>query len=325
MKEPILFRLSAPAKLVYVFLLVIVCFVILSMIGILMAFPLFHVNLFKDLSVYTDYHNPDFVPILKYLQIIQSISLFILPALLAGFFFGGNSGNYLGLNKISTGRIFLATILIIFVALPMINWATSVNEMIKLPDFLKGVENWMKETEETAAGLTESFLKVNSTGGLLLNLLMIAIIPSIGEELFFRGLLQRLFSEWFRNVHIAIFFTAFLFAAIHLQFYGFLPRMILGVLFGYLFYWTGSIWIPIFAHFLNNGSAVIISFLANRGTISSGYEDFGATNDLFLIAGSFLFTLGLLYLIYRTTLRHTHNSSDHLPDPPTASDEGAGE
>ena len=300
MKEPILGHLSAPAKLIFVFLLVIVSFVILSMIGILLAIPLFHVDLLKDISVYTDYKNPESVPILKYLQIIQSISLFILPALFAGFFFGGNTGNYLGLNKVSTIRIFFATILIMFVSLPMISWATSLNEMIKLPDFLKGLEDWMKETEDTAAGLTESFLNVDSAGGLLLNLLMIAIIPSVGEELFFRGLLQRLLSEWFRNVHIAIFILAFLFAAIHLQFYGFLPRMILGVLFGYLFYWTGSIWIPIFAHLLNNGSAVIISFLANRGIVSSGYEDFGATENLFLIAGSVLFTGGLLYLVYRT-------------------------
>ena len=301
MKYPILGHLSVSAKLIFVFLLMIVCFVILSVTGILLAIPLFDVNLLKDISVYTDYQNPESVPILKYLQIIQSISLFILPALLAGFFFGGITGKYLGMNKFSTARIFFATILIMFVSLPMISWATSLNEMVKLPDFMKGIENWMKETEDKAVGLTEAFLNANSTGGLLVNLLMIAIIPSIGEELFFRGLLQRLFSEWFRNVHIAIFFTAFLFAAIHLQFYGFLPRMLLGVLFGYLFYWTGSIWIPVFAHFLNNGSAVIISFLANRGTVSSGYEDLGATENLFLISGSILFTAGLLYLIYRTT------------------------
>jgi membrane protease YdiL (CAAX protease family) len=319
MKDPILARLSASAKLIYVLLLVIVCFFILSLIGILLAIPLFHVNLFTDLSVYTDFQNPGSVPVLKYLQIIQSISLFILPALFAGFFFGGNTGNYLGMNKLATGRIFLATILIIFVSLPIINWATSLNEMIKLPDFLKGIEDWMKETEEKAAGLTEAFLNVNSPGGLLVNLLMIAVIPAIGEELFFRGLLQRLFAEWFRNVHLAIFLIAFLFAAIHLQFYGFLPRMILGVLFGYLFYWTGSIWVPVFAHFLNNASAVIISFLANRGTLSTGYEDFGATNDLFLVAGSILFTGGLLYIVYRSTLPHTHVSSDDISDPPSPS------
>jgi hypothetical protein len=301
MKDHVLGKLSPYAKLIFVFLLVIVSFFLLSILGILLAFPLFHVNLFTDLSVYTDFQNPGSVPVLKYLQIIQSISVFILPALLAGFFFGGNTSNYLRINKLSSGRIFLASILIMFVSLPLINWTTSLNEMIKLPGFLNRIEDWMKDTEEKAAGLTEAFLNVDTAGGLLVNLLMIAIIPSIGEELFFRGLLQRLFSEWFRNVHLAIIITAFLFAAIHLQFYGFLPRMLLGVLFGYLFYWTGSIWIPIFAHFLNNASAVIISFLANRGTLSTGYEDFGATNDVFLIAGSILFTAGLIYMVYRTT------------------------
>ena len=173
--------------------------------------------------------------------------------------------------------------------------------MMKLPEFLWRIEDWMKETEDQAARLTESFLNVDSSGGLIINLIMIAIIPAIGEELFFRGLLQRLIAEWFKNAHIAIFLASFLFAAIHLQFYGFLPRMILGVLFGYLFYWTGSIWIPIFAHLLNNGSAVIISYLVNRGQVSSGYEDFGATENVFLITGSILFTAGLLYLVYRTT------------------------
>jgi len=301
MKDPILYHLSPPAKLIFVFLIVIVCFFIISMAGILLAIPLFNVNLLKDFSVYSDYQNPASVSVLKYLQIIQSVSLFILPALLAGFLFGGNSSKYLGIMNLSKGKIYIATILIMFFSLPMISWITSVNEMMKLPEFLWRIEDWMKETEDQAAKLTESFLNVDSSGGLIINLIMIAIIPAIGEELFFRGLLQRLIAEWFKNAHIAIFLASFLFAAIHLQFYGFLPRMILGVLFGYLFYWTGSIWIPIFAHLLNNGSAVIISYLVNRGQVSSGYEDFGATENVFLITGSILFTAGLLYLVYRTT------------------------
>jgi hypothetical protein len=319
MKEPILGHLSPPAKLIFVFLFVIVCFFILSMAGILLAIPLFNVNLLKDFSVYADFQNPDSVDVLKYLQIIQSVSLFILPALMAGFLFGGRFSKYLGMDNLSTGRIFFATILIMFVSLPMISWVTSLNEMMKFPAFLEGIETWMKETEEQAAKLTESFLNVHSTGGLMVNLIMIAVIPAIGEELFFRGLLQRLFSEWFRNTHIAILLAAFLFAAIHLQFYGFLPRMILGALFGYLFYWTGSIWIPIFAHLLNNGSAVIISYLVNRGQVSSGYEDFGATENVFLITGSILFTAGLLFLVYRSTGRKKELNDSNFTPPPSFS------
>ena len=172
-----------------------------------------------------------------------------------------------------------------------------MNEMMKLPVSLSGLEKWMKDTEEEAGRITDAFLEVSTTGGFLVNLMMIAIIPAIGEELFFRGILQRLFSEWFRNVHIAVFFTAFLFGAIHMQFYGLLPRVILGVMFGYFYVWTGSLWVPILAHFLNNGAAVIVSFLAGKGVIKTNYEDFGATDNVFLITGSILFTVFLLYLV----------------------------
>ena len=307
MKEPLIGHLSAPAKLIFLFLLIICCYVVISIAGIVLAIPIFHINLFTNFSDLLDVNKPGSIPLLKYLQIFQSISLFVVPALLAGFFFGGNSTKYLKLDNLSTGRIYLAVIMIMFVSLPMVSWMTSLNEMMKLPGFMKGIESWMKETEDTAAQLTEAFLKVNSAGGLALNMLMIAIIPAIGEELFFRGMLQRLLREWFKNAHIAILVTSVFFAAIHLQFYGFLPRMMLGMLFGYLLEWTGSIWVPICAHFLNNGSAVVISFLISRGTIASQYEDFGNTSNLFLIAGSVFFTAGLLYLVYRTMRKKEFN------------------
>ena len=236
MKEPILRHLSPPAKLIFVFLLVIVSFFIFSISGMVLAMPFFHVNLFRDLSAFTDFEDLGSVPVLKYLQIIQSLALFVFPALIAGVLFGGNPGGYLGIDKFPAGKIYFFTIMILFVSLPLISWTTSLNEMMKLPSFLQGIETWMKETEDQAAELTESFLNVGSAGGLAVNLIMIALIPAIGEEFFFRGLLQRLFSEWFKNIHVAILIASVLFAAIHLQFYGFLPRMLLGALFGYLFY-----------------------------------------------------------------------------------------
>ena len=92
----------------------------------------------------------------------------------------------------------------------------------------------------------------------------------------------------------------------HLQFYGILPRMMLGVLFGYLFYWSGSIWIPVFAHFINNASAVIVAYLANRQVISSGYESFGSTDNIFLLIGSIVFTGVLLILVFRLERTRNH-------------------
>ncbi|MEI6899251.1 MAG: CPBP family intramembrane glutamic endopeptidase [Bacteroidota bacterium] len=298
MKQPLLGHLTPFAKLIFLFLLTICCLIIFSVVGILLAFPLFHINLFTSLSTIIDFDNPGSVNVLKYLQIIQSIGLFIVPALLAGWLFGGGTFSYPGLNRNAPWKVFLMVFIIMFISLPFVNMLTSANELMKLPQALKGFEDWMKSTEKEAADLTDAFLAVNSLKGLLVNLFMIAVIPAIGEELFFRGILQRLFGEWFKNRHVAILFTAFFFGAIHLQFYGILPRIFLGALFGYLYYWTGSLWLPIFAHFLNNGSAVIISFLSQKGYISAKYEDFGATDNLFLIAGSVLFTGFFLFIIY---------------------------
>lgn len=299
MKPALLGNQSPLTRLVFTILLTISCFLVTFILGVLLAIPLFKVNLFNSFAAISDYSNPSAIALLKYLQIIQSFGLFIIPAILAGFFFERNSPGYLRIDKPSKPVIYLLALVIMFAALPLINWMVVLNEGMRLPEFLGGVEKWMISTEGEAAKLTEVFMNVNSLGGFTINMIMIAILPAIGEEFLFRGLLQRLFDEWLKNIHVAIFISAFLFGAMHMQFYGILPRMMLGVLFGYLFYWTGSLWIPVFAHFINNASAVFISYLANLGIIEAGYEDFGATDNLFLIAGSALFTGVLLFMVYR--------------------------
>jgi len=299
MKTPLLGNQSPLTRLVFTILLTISCFLVTFILGVLFAIPLFNVNLFISFTVIEDYSNPLAISLLKYLQIIQSIGLFIIPPILAGYFFERNSLDYLRIDKPSKPLIYLLTLAIMFVSLPLINWMVVFNEGMRLPELLRGMEEWMMSTEDEATKLTEVFMNVNSLGGFTINLIMIAILPAIGEEFLFRGLLQRLFNEWLKNIHIAIFISALLFSAMHIQFYGILPRMMLGVLFGYLFFWTGSIWVPVFAHFINNASAVIISYLANKEIISVGYEDFGATDNLFFIIGSLVFTGFLLILIYR--------------------------
>jgi hypothetical protein len=130
-----------------------------------------------------------------------------------------------------------------------------------LPEFLKGLEQWMREKEQQAAVLTKQLLVMKSFSDYLLNLLMIAIIPAIGEELLFRGALQNIVYKWFYNPHVAIWISAIIFSAIHVQFFGFFPRMFLGALFGYFLWWSGSLWFAIWGHFLNNGLAVTMAFI----------------------------------------------------------------
>ena len=298
-RQPLLESLTPFTRLLFSILLVISCFATAFLIGLLLAGPLFGVGVKDLISSLSDFTNDKTIRLLQYFQVIQSFGLFIIPALLAGYFFERNSAHFLSIDKPSKWSVYLVTLVLMFASLPFINWMVSVNEAIRLPGFLQGLENWMKTTEEEAAKLTGAFLNMPTFGRFLFNMVMIALLPAIGEEFMFRGLLQRLLKEWLGNIHVAIVIAAILFSALHMQFYGFFPRMLLGIMFGYLFYWSGSLWVPVCAHFINNGSAVTFSYLGQRGILSGNYEDFGATENVFLILMSGLAIPILFFIIYR--------------------------
>jgi membrane protease YdiL (CAAX protease family) len=309
-KQPILDNLTPFTRILFSILLMITCFAVVFFIGILLAGPLFGTGLKDIISSLSDVENLQTIRLLKFFQVIQSFGLFIIPALLAGYFFEGSSVKYLRLDKSSRWLVYLITLALMYASLPFINWMVSANEAMELPEFMKGMEEWMKTTEAEAAKLTDAFMNMPAFGGFLFNLVMIALLPAIGEEFLFRGLLQRLFKDWTGNIHAAIFISAFLFSALHMQFYGFFPRMMLGIMFGYLFYWSGSLWVPVFAHFINNGSAVIFSYLGQHGFLQGDYENFGATENVFIIVVSGLVTAVLLFLVYR--LRPGKNDDQHI-------------
>jgi membrane protease YdiL (CAAX protease family) len=290
--------LSPFTKIIFVLMLVIVGLLLAVLGGLLLTMLQYHTDMAQATLMLANFNDPSSMPLLKELQIVESIFMFILPAFILGYLFEGSILGYYGMKKAPSGTVLLMILLIIMVSLPLINGLVSLNEMMKLPASFSGIEKWMKDAEDQAGLITEKFLDVHSLGGFAVNMLMIAVIPAIGEEMLFRGLLQRLFGEWFKNIHVAIIFSAFLFAAIHIQFYGLLPRMMLGIMFGYIYLWTGTLWAPIFAHFLNNGAAVFVSYLANTGVIHADYEKFGATDNLFLITGSVVFTGMLMFGIY---------------------------
>ena len=307
MKKAWLSYLTPFTKIIFVLMLIIVGLMLAVLIGLFLTMIQYHADMAKAILVLSNVNDPSCIPLLKAIQILQSVFLFIIPALIAGTLFEQSSKGYFGMKIIPSGSILLIILIIMMVSLPLINGLVSLNEMMKLPASLGGMEKWMKETEDQTARITEEFLDVHSMGGLAVNMLMIAILPAIGEEMIFRGLFQRLLGEWFKNIHVAIFLAAFLFGAIHFQFYGLLPRMMLGVMFGYLYLWTGTLWAPVFAHFLNNGAAVLISYLSNTGVIHADYEKFGYTDNIFLITGSVLFTGALLYATFVISRRKIQN------------------
>ena len=299
------------ARILFTLLLIVTTFILIGIMAMVIAIPLFEVPLVEMMKILSQLEDPGALPLLQYFQIVQEVSLFLIPALIAAFLFAAKPWDFLRLNLLPRWQLWLLTIIILATSIPVVHQLIAWNEAMQLPGWLGGVEAWMQQTEQQAAQLTELFLGTSTLGGYLFNMVMIAILPALGEELLFRGLLQRLLADWFHNVHVAVLVTAFLFGAMHMQFYGLLPRMVLGILFGYLLVWSRSLWIPILAHFLNNGIAVTISFLEKKGSIAPTEETFNHLDTVFFVVGSFVICLLSLYIFWYMT--RPRSVLTHLP------------
>ncbi len=273
---------------------------LVSVLGFVLALLIFDIEINQILVSVADPMNPDNLSLLKYLQIFQGIGLFILPALLIAIIFFERGLLQFGYREGPALISIFWVLVVVFFGLPVVNQLTAWNMSLKLPEFLSGIEEAMKRMEDSAALLTEAFLNTKSIWGLIVNLIMIAVIPAIGEELFFRGVLQKFFIDWTKNPLKGIIITAFFFSFFHLQFYGFLPRFYLGVLFGLMYYWSGTIWLPIVAHFINNGAAVLVYFFFGKEVVEKNLDSVGTLeNNWFLFYISLFLVVVSLFQIHR--------------------------
>ena len=238
---------------------------------------------------------------LRYISSLTQIGIFGLTAFGCAFLFSNRkTANYLQLNTGISGLNCLLIILIAIISLPALSYIIEWNEGIKLPQNLSSIETWIREKEDAASELTSLMLSGKSVSVLFLNLIVMAIIPAVCEEFLFRGFLITWLKNLFRNKHIVVFLSALLFSAIHLQFFGFVPRFLLGLYFGYLFIWTGSLWACVIAHFINNSMTVVVAYLFNNQLINTEYQQFGNVGDNYLLIGlSVIFSSICIFLLYR--------------------------
>ena len=169
------------------------------------------------------------------------------------------------------------------------------NSHLVLPEFLSGVEQWMRDMETQLMELTQFLTDFQSIPELLTGILVIGVFAGVGEELFFRGLIQPKMQGYFRSPHWGIWVTAFIFSAIHAQFFGFLPRVFLGALFGYLYHYTGSLFYPILGHILNNALTLLLVYSANQGFIDLDVQATDTVSYPGAIVGFLVLILGFLY------------------------------
>jgi len=240
--------------------------------------------------------NTDF---LKIVQAGSSIGMFVLPPLLLSVI-EKRRYDYLPFNAPTNPMLWFILVGILFFSAPVFEQSIKLNEQMDLPEALSGLENWMKAKEAEQERLTHLLLSDTSYWGLFTSLIVVAVIAAIGEEFLFRGCVQNILTRWFKSPHVAIWLTAIIFSAIHLQFYGFLPRMLLGALFGYLFFWGKNIWLPVLAHFINNAAATVSAFYLQRQGKSLDEMDLSEQLPSSLYFISFVLTAVLLYQFYKT-------------------------
>jgi membrane protease YdiL (CAAX protease family) len=202
-------------------------------------------------------------------------------------------------------KMLVLVLVAILVSMPFMEWVMMTNQKLVLPDFLKGLENWIRRKEDETMQITLLLLKMAGTKELVINLFMIAFVPAVSEELMFRGGVQRTFGRIFKNQHAAIWLSAAVFSAIHVQFYGFLPRMLLGAGFGYIYLWSGSLWYSMLGHFINNAYAVCVAFYMQKQNMDISKMD---SVPQFAWYG-YLISFALTILVFQIFKKQTTNLS----------------
>lgn len=291
--QPVFRDLTSGSRLLMLVLLTLLC-------GILsLSFSYLLSVLIWGKSVLEGSGDPDMMNLgyIRLTQMLNQVGFFLLPPLLFALLSERYPWSYLGFKKPGLMHI-VAAFLVLLAAGPLAGYLTEWNERLMLPAQLSWLEEWMQSSEDSALKLTNRMLNDTGTVTLLVNILMIGVLPSLGEELLFRSALIGIFRKFFRGIHLPVIISAFLFSAMHLQFFGFLPRFMLGLLFGYLFVWSGSIWVPIAAHFINNGSVVVASFLYNRGISSVPAEEMGSASSGTFVVLSAIAILFIMYWVY---------------------------
>ena len=285
-------------RLLMICILMGISYLIITFLGLLLVMPLFSMSWERLQTLIEGGMQAMDLALLYYLQGLQTLGLFIVPAVLVNKLIFKKEENFFTARHsgiLVTG--FLILLVLVFSS-PLLQWIIQWNAGIRLPESLRSIESTLQSLEKERFEVTERLMENKSVFIFIVNILIISVLPALGEEFFFRGLLQKIMADWLRNHHMGIIIAAFCFSAIHLQFYGFFPRLLLGLFFGYLYFWSKNIWIPVLAHFLNNTLAVTLAFFAED--FNTRFNDFiGELNNNSVITGimSLALTAVLIFLI----------------------------
>jgi membrane protease YdiL (CAAX protease family) len=265
-------------------------------VGFFLALPFYEGSLFSFMDDMISPFGNDNMRVVLY--IVQAGATFVGLTLVPAFYWWRTTRTSL-ITFVDKPRIswmdagLVIAIVIVFMGFNsvFIEW----NANVDIPDVAGGFERWARDTEDKAMELTKFLTEFSTFGQFVLGFIVIAVLASIGEEFVFRGLLQPALHKATGNIHVAIWVAALLFSTLHMQFYGFVPRVLLGALFGYLYFWSGNLLIPMLAHLVNNGFSVLMIYVNQKELVGIDLEKPQAAPGLVVLTCTILTALLLYY------------------------------
>lgn len=278
---------------ILIFLALIVgCMVVASVLGVVVA------------SIFYGFGIPanalDQAAYYRILQSFGSVGTFMLPPLFFSYLSERKWFSYNRMNRVPGYTMSNIVIVMSLVLLPIVWILADWNEGWKLPEALAGLDEWMRRMDEQNSELVKLMSRDSRIGILLINIFVMAMLPAVGEELMFRGTVQPFLQKWTKSPHWAIWITAFIFSAIHFQISGFIPRMLIGAYLGYLCFWSGSLWLPILAHFMHNSMSILSDFIMSRRGFdvdNLNYTDIHGWK--YILGVAIILAIGGIYLLWK--------------------------
>ncbi|MBP5516417.1 MAG: CPBP family intramembrane metalloprotease [Bacteroidales bacterium] len=231
-------------------------------------------------------------------QAVTQLLTFFLPALIFASLFTDSVRGSLQLDfHAEKWLMAIASIVILICLMPFSDWLAQINDGMHLPERFTELELQLRERSAMSQEIVVGMLSQQGVAALIVNLLVIALVPALCEEFFFRGALQHFFCRWMKNHHVAIIATAAVFSLMHGDIFGFLPRFMLGILLGYLFHYSRSILVNVVVHFFNNALIVILYYLYYQGTTNSNIAEDVHVSGIVVVVG-IAFALVIFYALF---------------------------
>lgn len=240
------------------------------------------------------------VAMMRIAAVIQDMLMLVIPAAATAVIVCNNAGALLAVERRPKAFMLIGAILATVVSAPAMSWLININASMTLPSALAGVEETLRQMEASASASVTALFGPHTVPNLVMSLLIVAILAGFSEELFFRGALQRLLQSTRMSPHAAVWITAVIFSTVHFQFFGFVPRLLLGAFFGYLLLWSGSVWVPVAAHIFNNAMFVLLRYITGDGDPQIDPE---IIHPVVSVMTSAAVTVVVLWMMWRARVR----------------------